>query len=155
MGIRQISNKLCKKSMTYFFNQADAKSYPGGITELSEQLGINKTTLANQLNPNHEATPPTFSRVLEIIIQTSGQRTLVAICALGSSVPFHMVIEERSKPEAVSLFLGFVSTASKTLGSGSEFASDGNFNATECAQLELLLMDLIKSSFELLNAIRA
>lgn len=149
-------DKLCKNENRRVFLalQADAKSYPGGITGLSEQLGINKTTLANQLNPNHEATPPTFSRVLEIIVQTGGQRTLVAICALGSSVPFQMIVEERGKQEAISLFLGFVTTASKTLGTGSEFASDGNFDADECARLELLLMDLIKSSYELLHAIK-
>ena len=150
-------NNLCKSEHRRLFlaAQADVKTFPGGITGLSEQLEINKTTLANQLNPDHEATPPTLATILELINVTGGRRSLVALCSLGNCVPFSMVIEQRGKKEAIALFLGFVSTASKTLGSGSEFASDGNFDATECAQLEMLLMDLIKSAFELLNAIKA
>lgn len=148
--------KLCKSQHRRLFlaAQADAKTFPGGITGLSEQLGINNTTLANQLNPDHESTPPTLATVLEIIVITGGARMLIALCSLGSCVPISMIVEQRSREEAIGLFLKFVSTASKALGNGSEFASDGKFNSEECAKLEVFLMSLIKSSFELLNSLK-
>ena len=149
-------NNLCKSEHRRVFlsMQGDAKTFPGGITGLSEQLGINKTTLANQLNPDHDAAPPTMGTVIEIIVLTSGSRTLIALCSLGNYVPFEMVVQERTPAEAVSMFLKFVQAASTTIGDGSSFAADGKFDAGERQKLEEFLLNTIRSASELLNALR-
>lgn len=134
--------------------QADAKEFPGGITELALRIGLNKTTLANGLNPDNEALPPSFTTILEIILLAQARRSIFAFCQLVGQVPMDFEIEHRSPKEVVSLFLSLIHSASDLLGKGSEAAKDGNFDHDERKMLEPLLLGLMRASGELLNAVR-
>ena len=81
--------------------QADAKSFPGGIRALAELMGLNATSLANALNPDHDSQPPAFGRVLEIIKLTQGRRGVFAIAQLVGQVPMDVAFEHRCRHESI------------------------------------------------------
>jgi hypothetical protein len=149
-------NELCKREHRQLFLalHADAKTYPGGITALADEFGCNRNTLASQLNPDSEQKPPAFSSVLEILIRTGGRRSIYALCRLVDKVPMDMVVQHRSPQEAIGLFLKLVAAASRALEQGSNAASDGHFSSMERKGLELLLLELMRATGELLNATR-
>lgn len=134
--------------------QADAKEYPGGIRALADIMAMNGSTLANGLNPDHEAPPPSFGVLLEIVVLAQARRTVFALAQLVGQVPMDFDMEQRSPAEAVRLFLSLVSSASEVFGKGSEAAKDGRFDAGERRALEPLLLGLMQSSAELLQSIR-
>lgn len=134
--------------------QADAKEYPGGVRAIAEAMGMNGNTLANGINPDHDAPPPSFGVILEIVIVAQARRTVFALAHLVGQVPMDFELEERPPAEAVRLFLSLVASASSLFGTGSEAAKDGRFDADERRQLEPLLLGLMKASGELLQAIR-
>ncbi len=149
-------NDLCKTEHRQLFRalHADAKTHPGGISGLAREMGVNGNTLTSQLNPDSDHKPPAFSHIVELMILTGGRRSIYALCQLVEKVPMDMVIQERSPKEAIQLFLKLVGTASKAFDSGSEYAADGHFSAQERADLEPLLLELMRATGELLNAIR-
>lgn len=134
--------------------QADAKEFPGGVKAIAQSLGMNGHTLANGLNPDHDAPPPSFSVVLEIIMLAQARRTVFALAQLVGQMTVDFELEQRSPKEAIELFLSVVTVASQLLGTGSEAAKDGRFCADERRALEPLLLNLMKASGELLQAIR-
>ena len=134
--------------------QADAKSFPGGIRALAELMGMNATSLANALNPDHDSQPPAFGRVLEIIKLTQGRRGVFAIAQLVGQAPMDIEYQHRSRGESIHLFLKLIHKTGVTLGQGSVAAQDGHFDAEERKHLEPLLMCLIQAAAELLTAIR-
>ncbi len=134
--------------------QADAKEYPGGVRAIAETMGMNGNTLANGINPDHEAPPPSFSVILEIVVVAQAKRAIFALAHLVGQVPMDFELEERPPAEAVRLFLSLVASASALFGTGSEAAKDGRFDADERRQLEPLLLGLMKASGELLQATR-
>lgn len=134
--------------------QADAKSFPGGIRALAEIMGMNATSLANALNPDHDSQPPAFGRVLEIIKLTQGKRGVFAIAQLVGQAPMDVEFEHRCRHESIRLFLSLIESAGKTLGHGSHAAQDGHFDLDERRALEPLLMCLIQAAAELLTAVR-
>ena len=134
--------------------QADAKEYPGGVRAIAEAIGMNGNTLANGINPDHDAPPPSFGVILEIVIVAQARRTVFALAHLVGQVPMDFELEPREPAEAVSLFLSLVSSASELLGVGSEAAKDGRFCADERRALEPLLLALMKATGELLQSIR-
>lgn len=134
--------------------QADAKEYPGGVRAIAETMGMNGNTLANGINPDHEAPPPSFSVILEIVVVAQAKRAIFALAHLVGQVPMDFELEERPPAEAVRLFLSLVASASSLFGAGSKAAKDGRFDADERRQLEPLLLGLMKASGELLQAIR-
>ncbi|WP_241120555.1 phage regulatory CII family protein [Achromobacter xylosoxidans] len=134
--------------------QADAKEYPGGVRAIAETMGMNGNTLANGINPDHEAPPPSFSVILEIVVVAQAKRAIFALAHLVGQVPMDFELEERPPAEAVRLFMSLVASASSLFGAGSEAAKDGRFDATERRALEPLLLALMKASGELLQAIR-
>jgi DNA-binding phage protein len=150
-------NELCKHHHRAIFLalQGDCKTYPGGISALAGMIGLNPTGLADQINPDNDKKPPSFSTVLELITTTGGNRTMVALCRLTGQVPFAMVLKQRSQEEAIQLFLAFVKTASEALMSGSEYAADGRFSGKEKDDLERLLSNVIRGASELMQAVRS
>ena len=134
--------------------QADAKDYPGGVRAIAASMGLNGNTLANGINPDHDAAPPSFATILEIVSLAQARRSVFALAQLVGQVPMDFELDEREPGEAIRLFLGVVSTASSLLGTGSEAAKDGRFSADERRELEPLLLSVMKACGELLQAIR-
>lgn len=83
--------------------QADAKEYPGGVRAIAETMGMNGNTLANGINPDHEAPPPSFSVILEIVVVAQAKRAIFALAHLVGQVPMDFELEERPPAEAVRL----------------------------------------------------
>jgi len=135
--------------------QADAKEFPGGIRAIAESMGMNGNTIANGINPDHEAPPASLSTVVEIISLAQARRTVYALAQLVGQIPMDFELESREPAEAVRLFLSLVASASKMMGVGSEAAKDGRFCAEERRQLEPLLLALMKATGELMQAIRS
>ncbi|MCW5323720.1 hypothetical protein D5039_22020 [Verminephrobacter aporrectodeae subsp. tuberculatae] len=134
--------------------QADAKEFPGGIRAIAEVIGMNGNSLSNGLNPSHEAQPPSFAVILEIIVLAQARRAVFALAHLVGQVPMDFELESRSPAEAVRMFLSLVSSASALLGTGAEAAKDGRFDADERRELEPLLLTLMKVTGELLQSVR-
>jgi len=134
--------------------QADAKEFPGGIRAIAEAMGMNGNTLSNGINPDHEAPPPSFAAILEVIVLSQAKRGVFALAQLVGQVPMDFELEQKSPAESVRLFLSLIGTASDLLGKGSEAAKDGRFDANERLMLEPLLLALMKATGELLQAVR-
>lgn len=134
--------------------QADAKEFPGGIRAIADSMGMNGNTLANGINPDHDAPPPSFGVILEIVMLAQARRTVFALARMVGQVPMDFELESRDPAEAVRLFLALVNSASQSLAVGSERASDGHFCADDRRALEPLLTQLMKATGELLQAIR-
>lgn len=134
--------------------QADAKEFPGGITAIAKHLEMNGNTLANGINPDHDAQPPSMSVIIEIVVLAQAKRAVFTLSQLVGQVPMDFELESRDPAEAVRLFLSLVQSASKTLGVGSEAAQDGHFCADDRRTLEPLLLALMKATGELLQSIR-
>lgn len=127
--------------------QADAKKYPGGIRALAEIIGVNGSTLANNLNPDHESLPPSFATIIEIIIQAQGKSSVFAISQLVGQVPMDLMIDDGGlDSNQIDVFLKLVKRASDLLGKGSEAASDMRFDAMERRELLPLLLALMQVS---------
>ena len=135
--------------------QADAKEFPGGIKAIAEAMGVNGNTLSNGINPDHDAPPPSFSAILEIIVLAQAKRSIFAVSQLVGQIPMDFEIADRRPEEAISLFLTLVSTASKAFGAGSDFAQDGRFDARERKELEPMLFALMKATAELMQSLRS
>lgn len=152
----RIQIRPCKQVDRGFFLglQADAKDYPGGIRALAESIGINPTTLANCLNPDHDAQPPSLAVLLEIVKAAQARRAVFSICQMVGQVPMDFELENRSPAESVRLFLSLMHTVGDLLGAGSEAAKDGRFDAEERQMLEPLLLGLMKAAGELLQSVR-
>lgn len=134
--------------------QADAKEFPGGIRAIAEAMGMNGNTLSNGINPDHEAPPPSFAAILEVIVFAQAKRGVFALAQLVGQVPMDFELEQKSPAESVRLFLSLIGTVSDLLGKGSEAAKDGRFDANERRMLEPLLLALMKATGELLQAVR-
>jgi len=128
--------------------QADAKEFPGGIRALAEMIGVNGNTMSNGLNPDHDAPPPSLSVIVEVIKLAQAKRSVFALAQMCGQVPIDIDIDQ------VHRVLALINKASGVLGTGSEFASDGRFDALERRELEPLLFSLLKATAELLHAIR-
>ena len=135
--------------------QADSKEYPGGVKAIAEVMGVNGNTLSNGINPDHDAPPPSFSAILEIIVLAQAKRSIFAVSQLVGQIPMDFEIADRRPEEAISLFLTLVSTASKAFGAGSDFAQDGRFDAQERKELEPMLFALMKATAELMQSLRS
>ncbi|MBS1198137.1 MAG: hypothetical protein H6R18_1922 [Proteobacteria bacterium] len=133
---------------------ADAKDFPGGIRGLAEFLGRNGSTLGNQLNPDHDAAPPSMEVMVDLMKLTNGKRTAFALAQLVGQVPMDMEFAHHQPCDAVRMFMALVHEASQVFGMGSEFASDLRFDADERKRLEPLLLNLMKATAELLQAVR-
>lgn len=134
--------------------QADAKEFPGGIRALADAMGMNGNTLSNGINPDHDAPPPSFAAILEIITLAQAKRAMFALAQLVGQVPLDMELEDQSPAEAVRLFLSLISTASELFGKGTEAAKDFHFNAAERQMLEPLLLSLMQAAGQVLKAVR-
>lgn len=134
--------------------QADAKEFPGGIRAIAEAMGMNGNTLSNGLNPDHEAPPPSFAAILEIVVLAQSKRTVFALAQLVGQVPMDFQLEHHSPAESVRMFLSLIGTVSVLLGKGSEAAKDGKFDPDERRMLEPLLLALMKATGELLQTVR-
>lgn len=134
--------------------QADAKEFPGGIRALSEIIGINGNTLSNCLNPDHDAPPPSFSVVLEIVKVAQAKRTVFALAQMVGQVPMDFELEHRSPADAMNLFMSLMHSVGEVIGKGSDAAKDGRFDADERRMLEPLLLGLMKSAGELVQSLR-
>jgi hypothetical protein len=124
--------------------QADAKNYPGGIRALAEALDLNGSTLANELNPDHDSAPPTFATIVEIILLAQAKRTTFQICSLTgqTTMDVDMGSADLSDESQVKHFLSLVAAASACLNTGSEHLQDGKFDASERKELAPLLLEL-------------
>lgn len=134
--------------------QADAKGYPGGVRAIADAMAMNGNTLANGLNPDHDAPPPSFSAILEIIVLAQARRSVFALAHLVGQVPMDFELQARAPRDAVLLFLCLVKSASHALADGAERARDGHFCADDRRALEPLLLALMQVTGELLQTVR-
>lgn len=135
--------------------QADAKEYPGGIRAIAHTMGMNGNTLANGLNPDHDAPAPSFGTILEIITLAQARRAVFSLAQMVGQVPMDVELDSVDPKAALAAFFELVQSASRTLDAGSTAAKDGHFCIDERRQLEPLLLLLMKTSAELLQAIRS
>lgn len=93
--------------------QADAKEYPGGVRAIAETMGMNGNTLANGINPDHEAPPPSFSVILEIVVVAQAKRAIFALAAVFPPALIEPCILAGSRSGDIVLdpFLGSGTTA--------------------------------------------
>lgn len=135
--------------------QADAKKYPGGIRALAEIIGVNGSSLANNLNPDHESLPPSFATIIEVIIHAQGKSSVFAISQFVGQVPMDIEIDcdDDDEKSHIKHFLTLVSSASELLKNGSDAAKDLRFDAHEKQQMRPLLIELIKVSAQLYRSI--
>lgn len=134
--------------------QADAKDFPGGIRAVAEFMGRNAHTLGNQLNPDHDAAPPSLDVLVELMKLTRAKRTAFALAQLVDQVTMDVRFDHRSPAESVQVFMALVHESGSVLGKGSEFASDLHFDAQERKALEPLLLNLLQATVELLHSLR-
>lgn len=134
--------------------QADAKGFDGGISAVAGIMGINGTTLANGLNPDHDSPPPSFATVIELISLVQAKRSMFALAQLVGQYPADIEVEDRSPKEAIILFLSLIQTASNLFGVGSEFAKDNDFSVQERKELQPFLLSLMKATAELMHSIQ-
>lgn len=134
--------------------QADAKDFPGGIRAVADYMGRNSNTLGNQLNPDHEAAPPSLEVFVELVKLCQGRRSAFAIAQLVEQVTMDLPTEQHDPAAAVQLFMSLVHEASEVFSTGSEFAKDLRFDGVERKALEPLLMRLLKVTAELLKTVR-
>jgi len=130
--------------------QADAKTYPGGINALATALNCNPTTLANQLNPDHDTNPPCFGKILEIYNLTQGKRTIYALCQLVGMLPVPAQVE--TPGDSLPTLLTTCSRMSELIKVGTEAASDLRLDAAERKELSKLLIDIIPIAAAALRA---
>jgi len=143
-----------KNRALFLAMQADAKDFPGGIRAVAEFMGRNGNTLGNQLNPEHEAAPPSLEVFVELIKLTHGTRSAFAVAQLVDQVLMDVSTEDRNPAESVQMFMRLVHEASELFAKGTEFAKDLKFDATERKEMEPLLMALLKATVELLKTTR-
>ena len=135
--------------------QADAKEYPGGISAIAKTMGMNGNTLSNGINPDHDALPPSFAAIIEIIVVAQARRAVFVMAQMVGQMTVDAEGESGKAPgEAISLFLSLVGRASELLGKGSEAAKDGRFDAEERRLLEPLLVSLMQAVSDLLQSVR-
>lgn len=134
--------------------QADAKSYPGGISGLAKAIGLNDKTLANCLNPDHEGQPPSLSTTLEIINLAQARRGVFAIAQIVDQVPMDIEPEARATEDAVKQFMHLSSDIGEFLTTGGNAASDLRFDADERGKIEVKLDHLIHECVVLKRALR-
>lgn len=134
--------------------QADAKEYPGGIRAIAEVMGINGATMANGLNPDSDAPPPSFAVILEVIVLAQAKRAVFALSQLVGQVPMDFCLDQRSPGEAIKLFMDLMSMTGHVIEKGSRAAKDFRFDHDERKMLEPLLLALMKAAGELLQSIR-
>ncbi|SFI76232.1 phage regulatory CII family protein [Nitrosomonas sp. Nm34] len=124
--------------------QSDAKKYPGGIAGLARVLNKSPEGLANCLDPNHDAQPPSLSVVLQLIELTQEKRAVFEICQLVNQTPMDIDLgsSDLKEESQVKHFLSLVAAASACLNTGSEHLKDGKFDASERKELAPLLLEL-------------
>ena len=134
--------------------QADAKKYPGGITALAGVLGMNPTTLANQVNPDHESLPPSFSVILEIIVHCQAKATVFSLAYIvgQATIDIDLSLEDTDPQCQVKTFLSLVSSTSSLLKEGCDAAQDFHFDASERKKLSPLLLHLMQVTTQLYNS---
>ena len=148
MTIKQTNRAL------FLAMQADAKDFPGGIRAVADYMGRNSNTLGNQLNPEHEAAPPSLEVFVELVKLCHGRRSAFAIAQLVDQVTMDLPTAQHDQTASVPLFMSLVHEASEVFSKGSEFAKDLRFDSLERKALEPLLMQLLKVTAELLKTVR-
>jgi len=148
MTIKQTNRSL------FLAMQADAKDFPGGIRAVAEFIGRNGNTLGNQLNPDHDAAPPSLEVFVELVKLCQGKRSAFAVAQLVNQVPMDVDVDRHPSSDSVPLFMTLLHEASAAFSSGSEFAKDLRFDAEERKKMEPLLMNLLKATAELLKTVR-
>lgn len=134
--------------------QADAKEYPGGIMAIAHSMGMNGHTLANGINPDNETLPPSFASILEIIVLAQAKRSVFAMAQMVNQITMDFELENKTRAEAVKLFLNLMHTIGFVLSKGSDAAKDGHFDLHERKEIEPLLLALMKATGELLQSVR-
>lgn len=134
--------------------QADAKEYPGGIRAMAEVMGINGGTLSNGINPDHEAPPPSFAVILEMIALCQARRSVFSIAQLVGQIPMDLDIEHPSESESMQKMFTLMSKAGAMLMHASEHVRDGRIDADERRELEPVLYSLLQATAEMIRAIR-
>lgn len=148
MTIKQTNRSL------FLAMQADAKDFPGGIRAVAEFIGRNGNTLGNQLNPDHDAAPPSLEVFVELVKLCHGKRSAFAIAQLVNQVLMDVSVDDHPPSDSVPLFMALLHEASEVFSTGSEFAKDLRFDAIERKKMEPLLMNLLKVTAELLKTVR-
>lgn len=119
--------------------RADAKEFPGGISAYAAQTGRNPHIVADQINPDNDKSPPSFSGLLDLIQTTGAHRTLNALAYLGHRATIPLPESSRPTADAMQHFLELSARASAATGFAASALADNNLNAQERDQLGLEL----------------
>lgn len=134
--------------------QADAKEYPGGIRAMAEVMGLNGGTLSNGVNPDHEALPPSFAVILELITLCQAKRTVFALAQLVNQIPMDLDIDHATEAESMQRMFTLIHQSGAMLQQASEHMRDGRIDQNERRQLEPVLYRLLQATAEMIRSIR-
>lgn len=121
----------------------DAKRYPGGVTALANELGMNPSVLADKLNPNIFDKVPTARELLEVFERTRSVPTANALALLIDRTTVRIGDADASPREVVQAFMALTRRASEAMAQGAEALEDGRIDPDERAVLEPMVDELI------------
>lgn len=133
---------------------SEAKSYPGGISELARITGRNPTVLANALNPNQLDAAPTAEGLLEVVEAIGAKRTVNAIACLAGQVSVDVGSSLQSPREVTAAFMHLVKDTAKATEHLAEALEDGRLDADERQSGGALLDELIAAAVEMRALVR-
>jgi len=129
--------------------QADARDYPGGVSELADQTGYNYHTLRNGLCPTAHGQVPAFELVVDVIENTGAPRTLQYLARLGGQTVMPAVDVGDGSLASVSMtFLAAVHSVGVANATAAEALADNVLTRAERVKmaddLEPAIADLIR-----------
>ena len=124
----------------------DAKRYPGGVTALAHELGMNPAVLADKLSPNIFDKVPTVRELLEVFERTHSVPTANALALLLDRTTVPVAVAHQAPRDVAMSFLSLVKQAGAATSMGADALVDGALDADERAALGPLLDDLISAA---------
>lgn len=112
---------------------AEAKAFPGGITELARLMGKNPTVLANRLNPNLLDAHPTIEDFLDCVELLQAVRTINAVAGLANHVAVSVDCDSESPHDVTLAFMEAATEIGAFISHMSTSLADGHLDSQERA----------------------
>ena len=125
--------------------QADAKRYPGGISALAHEMGMDPRVLADKINPNCFDKVLKVGELLELIERLESVRAVNVIASYVDRTTVS-VPAVTSPAEVMRAFMALTRRASDAMATGAKALEDERLDAGERAELLPLLDDLINAA---------
>ena len=125
--------------------QADAKRYPGGISALAHEMGMDPRVLADKINPNCFDKVLKVGELLDLIERLESVRAVNVIASYVDRTTVS-VPAVTSPAEVMRAFVALTRRAADVMASGAKALEDERLDAPEREELLPLLDDLINSA---------